>query len=212
MCSGRVDLEFLLRAFSNGQDGVFIGGCRLGECNYITQGNFDAYGNVFIGKKILSHIGINPDRLAIRFMSAADGNVLAEGINDISNTARELGPLGQSEGLEPKDIKFRLEAARRLVPYIRLVERERLRMPLKTKDAYNEFYSSEEFDRLFDELIADKLAMSEITMLLNEKQLSTGEIAESLGLSPSDVSKHIINSSRQGFVRYDENLKSYALA
>ena len=212
MCSGRVDLEFLLRAFSNGQDGVFIGGCRLGECNYITQGNFDAYGNVFIGKKILSHIGINPDRLAIRFMSAADGNVLAEGINDISNTARELGPLGQSEGLEPKDIKFRLEAVRRLVPYIRLVERERLRMPLKTKDAYNEFYTSEEFDRLFDELIADKLAMSEITMLLSEKQLSTGEIAESLGLSPSDVSKHIINSSRQGFVRYDENLKSYALA
>ena len=38
MCSGRVDLEFVLRAFSNGTDGVFIGGCRLNECNYITHG------------------------------------------------------------------------------------------------------------------------------------------------------------------------------
>ena len=36
MCSGRVDLEFVLRAFANGIDGVFIGGCWLGECHYIT--------------------------------------------------------------------------------------------------------------------------------------------------------------------------------
>ena len=42
MCSGRVDLEFVLRAFSNGMDGVFVGGCRLNECNYITHGNYDA--------------------------------------------------------------------------------------------------------------------------------------------------------------------------
>ena len=34
MCSGRVDLEFVLRAFSNGTDAVFIGGCHLGECNH----------------------------------------------------------------------------------------------------------------------------------------------------------------------------------
>ena len=42
MCSGRVDLKFILRAFSNGVDGVFIGGCRLGECNYVTHGNYHA--------------------------------------------------------------------------------------------------------------------------------------------------------------------------
>jgi len=51
MCSGRVDLEFLLRAFSNGQDGVFVGGCRLGECNYVTHGNYDALANVHLCKK-----------------------------------------------------------------------------------------------------------------------------------------------------------------
>ena len=42
MCSGRIGLEFVLRAFSNGIDGVFVGGCRLNECNYITQGNYHA--------------------------------------------------------------------------------------------------------------------------------------------------------------------------
>ena len=51
MCSGRVDLEFIFRAFANGMDGVFIGGCRLNECNYITQGNYDALNLVLLSEK-----------------------------------------------------------------------------------------------------------------------------------------------------------------
>ena len=37
--------------FANGQDGVLIGGCRLNECNYITQGNYDALGNTLLSQK-----------------------------------------------------------------------------------------------------------------------------------------------------------------
>ena len=66
MCSGRVDLEFVLRAFSNGADGVFIGGCRLNECNYITHGNYDALGNVLLFKKIMEHIGSEPGKVKDR--------------------------------------------------------------------------------------------------------------------------------------------------
>jgi len=36
MCTGRVDLAYVLRAFLKGIDGVFIGVCHLGECHYIT--------------------------------------------------------------------------------------------------------------------------------------------------------------------------------
>jgi DNA-binding MarR family transcriptional regulator len=92
------------------------------------------------------------------------------------------------------------------------VERERMRIPDKTEEAYNDFFTSDDFDRLFKELIIDKLAISQIVLLLKDKSLSTGEIAEVLGLTPSDVSKHIINASKQGLVRYDERRKSYALA
>ena len=56
MCSGRVDLEFVLRAFANGQDGVLIGGCRLNECNYVTHGNYDALAITYICKNIMSRI------------------------------------------------------------------------------------------------------------------------------------------------------------
>jgi hypothetical protein len=48
---------------------------------------------------------------------------------------------------------------------------------------------------IFDELIVDKLAIIQIMLLLKEKPLSTGEIADNLGLSPSEVSKYLMNLS-----------------
>jgi len=212
MCSGRVDLEFLLRAFSNGQDGVFIGGCKFDECNYVTHGNYDALANTYITKRILEHIGLNPERLRIEFMTGADGNLLAEYTDDFSKKVKELGPLGKAEGIDKKELKFRLEAARKLVPYMRLVESQRLRVPVKSKEAYTEFYESSEINALFDEIFSEKLAISQIMLLLKVKPLSTIDISEKLGLNSSDVSRHMISSSRHGLVKYDETQKCYALA
>ncbi len=160
MCSGRVDLEFILRAFSNGTDGVFIGGCRLDECNYITHGNYDALSNVLLCKKIMTHMGLNPKRLKIEFMSSGDGILLAELINAYCKKVGEIGPLGESEGIDEKGLKFKLEAVTNLVPYVKLVEREKLRVPVKSEEAYYEYFSSDAVNRLFDELIIDKLAIS----------------------------------------------------
>ena len=140
MCSGRVDLEFILRAFSKGIDGVFIGGCRLNECNYITHGNYDALSNVHISNKLLELMGVNPERLTIEFMSAGEGILLTELVNEFCNKVRELGPLGKGDGENENGLKFKLEAATKLVPFIKLVERERLRAPSKSEEAYNEFF------------------------------------------------------------------------
>jgi len=212
MCSGRIDLKFILRAFSNGTDGVFIGGCHLGECNYVTHGNYDALSMVLLCRKIMEHIGLNPERLRIEFMSSSDGIRFAALANDFTRKVKELGPLGTSEGIDENGLKFKLEAVNKLVPYIKLVERERLRVPVKSEEAYNKFFTSDEVNRLFNELIVDKLAISQIMLLLREKPLSTGEISEILGLNPSEVSRHMNSSSRQGFVRYDESGKCFAPA
>jgi coenzyme F420-reducing hydrogenase delta subunit len=212
MCTGRVDLEFILRAFSKGADAVFIGGCRLNECNYVTHGNYDALGNVFLCRKILEHIGLNPDRLRIEFMSSSDGLRLAEVTNDFCRKVEAIGPLGKSEGLNEKGLKVNLEAVTKLVPYVKLVEREKLRVPFKSEEEYNRFFNSNEVKRFIDTLIIDKLAISQIILLLQEKPLSTGEISEILKIDPSLVSKHMKSSSRQGLVRYDVSRKRYALA
>jgi F420-non-reducing hydrogenase iron-sulfur subunit len=212
MCTGRVDLSYLLRAFSKGADGVFIVGCRLNECNYSTHGNFHALSMAHLCKKLMEQIGLNPERLRIEFMSGGEGTLFVEVMNDFGKKVKELGPLGKGEGIDKNVVKAKLEAVTKLVPYIRLVERERLRLSFKTEEEFEKFFQSDEFNRLFNELIVDKLAISQITSLLREKPLSTGKIAEMLGLTPSEVSRHMNTSSRHKLVRYDESRKCYALA
>jgi F420-non-reducing hydrogenase iron-sulfur subunit len=212
MCSGRVDLAHVLRAFSKGADGVFMGACHLNECNYITHGNYHALTLVNLCKKIMETLGLNPERLSIRFMSGAEASLFVEAVNDFVRTVKDIGPLGKSEGLDEKGLKLKLETVTKLVPYIRLVERERLRLPFKSKEECDHFFNSDEFNRLFHELIVDKLAIGQITSLLREGPLSTAKMAERLGLTPSEVSRHMNTSSRHGLVRYDENRKCYALA
>lgn len=212
MCSGRVDLEFILRAFSNGQDGVFIGGCRLDECNYVTHGNYDALSNTYIARKILEQIGLNPERLSIEFMSGGEGTVLVKVINDFSKRIRQIGPLGTAEGIDKKTLRFQLEAARKLVPYVKLVEREKMRIVKKSEKAYREFFASAEMSDLYDELIRDKLVTSQITTLLKDGPLSTKHIAEALNLAPQAVSRHMNLTSRQGLIRYDTKSNCYTLS
>jgi F420-non-reducing hydrogenase iron-sulfur subunit len=212
MCSGRVDLSFVLRAFSNGMDGVFIGGCHLNECHYITDGNYHALSMVQIGKKILSHLKINPDRLRIESMSAGEGIRFAEVMNDYSRRLREIGPLGTGEGIDPKVLKFKLDAVTKLVPYIKLVERERLRVPVQSAEEYHRFFASDKVIRLFNELILDKLAISQILMLLREKPHSSGELCQILAMTPAEVSRHLNSSAKQGLAKFDEIQRRYVAA
>jgi len=211
MCSGRVDLEFVFRAFANGQDGVLIGGCRLNECNYETHGNYDALANTYVCKNIMSRIGLDPERLSIEFMSGGEGNRLAEVIDRFTAKIKQLGPLGEAEGIEQGVLRNALEAVRRMIPYLRLVEREKLRVPVRSEEAYREFFASEEVSRLFDELVGGNLATSRIMGLLREADLSTGEISRRLGLNPSEVARIMNSSSRQGLVRYDMGSNCYTL-
>jgi coenzyme F420-reducing hydrogenase delta subunit len=212
MCSGRVDPAFILRAFSNGADGVFIGGCWLGDCHYLTQGNYHALSVMHICKKLLKQIGVSPERLRLEWVSASEGIRFAEIITDFTKQLKELGPLGIGEGRDVNGLKLKLEAAKNLVPYIKLVEREKLRVHLDTEEDYNEYFASDEVDRVFHELIVDKLAISQIMLLLRERPLSTGEISEIIGLSSSEVSRHLYSSAREGLVRFDESQKRFAPA
>jgi F420-non-reducing hydrogenase iron-sulfur subunit len=212
MCTGRVDLEFVLRALSKGADGVFIGGCWLGECHYVTEGNYDALFNMHFGRKLLERIGINPKRLRLEWISASEGTRYAEVMNDFGKQLKEMGPLGESEGLDAETLKLNLMAVTKLLPYAKLVERERLRVRFDKQEQYDEYFASDEFNRLFEELIVDKLAISRIMLLLRDNPLSARDISDVLGIKANEVSRHLSNSSRLGLVSFDDAEKCFAVA
>jgi len=209
MCTGRIDPGFILRAFANGTDGVYIGGCWPGECHYPTEGNYHALSMVLLTQKMLKHIGVHPGRLMVEWVSAAEGIRFAEVMNDVVKRVKELGPIGRAEGIDENRLKLKLEAIRNLLPYIKLVEQERLGGHFHSEEEIKKFYGSEEMDRLFRELIVDPLVMSEIMMLLREKPLTVGEISAGLGLGSSEASRYLNRSSRQGWVRFDQRQKRF---
>ena len=102
-------------------DGVFIGGCRLGECNYITHGNYHALNMVLLCRRIMEHIGLNPERLSIEFMTSGEGILFAEVMNDFGRKIESLGPLGASDGIDEGALRDRIESVRKLIPYIKMV-------------------------------------------------------------------------------------------
>ena len=154
MCTGRIDPAFIFRAFLNGADGVFIGGCRLGECNYITHGNYHALSMASLSKKILEHIGLNPERLRMELMSSGEGIRFAEVMNEYGKKIKELGPLGEKEGLSEADLKAKLEEVINLIPYIKIAEREKLGSKLGKIEDYNTLFTSDEVAKLLGEVTA----------------------------------------------------------
>ncbi len=152
MCTGRVDLAFIFRAFTNGTDGVFIGGCWPGECHYVTDGNYDALSLMYLCRKLLEYVGVNPDRLRLEWVSAAEGTRFVEVVDNFSRQLKELGPLGEGEGIDENELKSKLEEVSRLIPYIKLVKREKLALHLDNLEEYNGLYTSDEVDRLLREV------------------------------------------------------------
>ena len=98
MCSGRVDPSFILEAFKQGADGVLVAGCHLpSDCHYIS-GNFKAQRRVLILKKLLKQLGIEPERLRLEWISAAEGDKFARVVKEMVEEIKKLGPSPFKDG------------------------------------------------------------------------------------------------------------------
>ncbi len=102
MCSGRVDNNFVLKAFQEGADGVLVAGCHPGDCHYI-EGNYKTMGRVPILKEMLKQFGIEPERFRLEWISASEGDRVAEVINSMTEQVRKLGPLNWKSTTDTKD-------------------------------------------------------------------------------------------------------------
>lgn len=92
MCSGRIDPQFILSAFAKGADGVLIGGCHPGDCHYIS-GNTKCLRRYRLLKRMLTDMGIEPERLRLEWISASEGDRVKTVINEMTADLKRLGPL-----------------------------------------------------------------------------------------------------------------------
>lgn len=91
MCTGMIDSKFILKAFLEGADGVFIGGCHPGDCHYI-NGNLKARQRMPGLKTILEQTGFEPERLELVWIGASEGPEFQEHMTAFVEKIRALGP------------------------------------------------------------------------------------------------------------------------
>lgn len=92
MCTGRIDPQFVLKAFQTGADGVLILGCHPGDCHYKEQ-NYRAVQRHRIVLQLLQQFGIAPERCRFDFVSAAEGEKFARVVTEMVDVVKGLGPL-----------------------------------------------------------------------------------------------------------------------
>ncbi|MEJ2250279.1 MAG: hydrogenase iron-sulfur subunit [Candidatus Lokiarchaeota archaeon] len=97
MCSGRIPKSFILQAFLEGADGVFIGGCHIGDCHYL-EGNYDAKRRYNELKDLLEKVGIDPNRLHLEWVSASEGKRFSQVVTDFIGQIKEKGQLEAKGG------------------------------------------------------------------------------------------------------------------
>ena len=90
-CSGRVDPLMIYKAFERGADGVLVGGCHLGDC-HSSEGNYACQGRMTLVKAMLAAAGIDQKRFRLEWISASEGSIFQEVVNEMSAQLRELGP------------------------------------------------------------------------------------------------------------------------
>jgi coenzyme F420-reducing hydrogenase delta subunit len=90
-CSGKIDMNYILTAFEQGADGVFVAGCLKGQCHYV-DGNLNAEARVQFLKGILDALGFGGERLEMYFMSSSMSNKFVETAREFTEKIKKLGP------------------------------------------------------------------------------------------------------------------------
>jgi coenzyme F420-reducing hydrogenase delta subunit len=90
-CTGKTDPRYILRAFEDGADGVYVMACSMGNCHHV-RGNERAYARVLRTKKMLDDIGLGGERLDMYFVSGGQGATFADAATEMTERIRALGP------------------------------------------------------------------------------------------------------------------------
>jgi F420-non-reducing hydrogenase iron-sulfur subunit len=90
-CTGRLEVEFFMKAFEQGADGIIVAGCLEGGCHF-TEGNLLAKGRVGYTRKFLHESGLEEERIRMINISAAMARPFVDHLNDMIETLKKLGP------------------------------------------------------------------------------------------------------------------------
>lgn len=90
-CTGKTDIRYVLEAFEQGADGVYVVACPIGNCHHV-RGNERGLARIRRAKDILTEIGLEEERVGMFFMSGSQAQSFAAAAHTMTERVRKLGP------------------------------------------------------------------------------------------------------------------------
>jgi len=155
--------------------------------------------------RLLKHLKINPERLLLEWVSAAEGPRFAEVVTNFTNQIIKMGPLGADDPEGQKRLRAKLEAAERAVTgeKLRWVAAKQTEF-MQDGNVYGEVFTSHEIGRLLDGVIVEEIMLQEILMLVEKEALSVKEISEQLEIPSPETFQQVQALRRKELVSVSE--------
>ncbi|WP_449244170.1 hydrogenase iron-sulfur subunit [Desulfobacca acetoxidans] len=194
MCSGRVDPVHVIEGLKSGFDGVFVFGCHFGDCHYL-EGNYHTARRMQLVGQMLDIAGIGKNRLQLRWVSAAEGQLFADYVTELTELIREMGPLRAS--------RFQLS----LAAVQRAMHSSQLRWLLgmdrfltEKKNVYDQQLNPVDFQDLLQQCAEQEYQKALLVEALQEGPQTVRQMAKITGLPVYCVSRRLNDLERTGLV------------
>jgi F420-non-reducing hydrogenase iron-sulfur subunit len=204
MCSGRVDPIFVVNALEKGIDGVLILGCHLGDCHYL-EGNYEAKTKYEMLSHLLTFCQLEK-RIALDWVSAAEGTYFAEIVSKFTQQIKSLGPspLNQINKINQTELHLKLAAIRGVVLESRvrkLIGRERAL--ISKKNVYDEVIDPDNFNQILHTTLEQEFIRQLIYVHLKDTPSSAKKMAQLLGYTPQQIFESFLILRQRGVIDLD---------
>jgi hypothetical protein len=187
-----VDPVFVLEGLKSGFDGVFVFGCHPGDCHYL-DGNLYTAKRMQVLRHLLEIAGLGPDRLQLRWVSSAEGQLFARYVTELTEVIRDLGPLDR-EGL-----RLPLAAVGRALETVQL--RWLMNMERQLTERENVFHEKldvQAYEAALKRSAEDEYQKALLWEVLKEGPKTVPEMAQQTGLPVYTVSLRLNDLERCG--------------
>jgi len=153
-------------------------------------------------RKILVRVGINSDRFALEWASAAEGPRFVKLITDFTIKIKSLGPLGEPEGDSKDELLIKLLAARNALEEAKLrTGLGNLTKGFRKEGDYSEQTIKDKVDDKLAKSIDTEMARYETLIRIQEQgPISFDDLAEKVRIPTAEVEKYVSAFSKKGLV------------
>lgn len=175
----------------------------MGECHY-QSGNYEAMIIAETCRQVLKDAGVNPDRIALEWASAAEAPRFVELITGYVSGIKSMGPLGTAEGEGEKDIiRMHLKAGVKAASALKVrTALGKLAKDMKKSDDYDPQIISEGVAKKVLPAFRDERLSQEIQLWLAELgPCKSADLCEKTSSGNKEIEKILETLSKKELVK-----------